>query len=67
MADSLRIEVPGQPVPQPRARVSTVGGFARAYVPKRHPIHAYREAVALAAKLAGLKPTSRWQDIEDAA
>lgn len=41
--------VPGQPVPQPRVRVSTRGGFARAYVPSKHPIHAYRQAVQLAA------------------
>ena len=44
------IVVPGQPVPQPRVRVSTRGGFARAYVPGKHPIHAYREAVQLAAR-----------------
>jgi Holliday junction resolvase RusA-like endonuclease len=43
------IVVPGQPVPQPRVRVSTRGGFARAYVPGKHPIHAYRQAVLLAA------------------
>lgn len=42
--------VPGQPVPQPRARVSTRGGFARAYVPAKHPIHAYRQAVQLVAR-----------------
>jgi Holliday junction resolvase RusA-like endonuclease len=45
---------PGDPVPQPRPRVSTVGGFGRAYVPKDHAIHAYRQAVALAARAAGL-------------
>lgn len=44
-----RLVVTGQPVPQPRVRVSTRGGFARAYVPSRHPIHAYRQAVAEAA------------------
>ena len=37
--------VPGQPVPQPRPRVTTRGGFGRAYVPATHPIHAWREAV----------------------
>lgn len=45
--------VPGEPVPQPRARVSTRGGFARAYVPGSHPVHAYREAIAIQAKAAG--------------
>ena len=50
----ISFTVPGDPVPQPRPRVSTRGGFARAYVPAKHPVHAYRQAVALAAKLAGL-------------
>ena len=50
----ISFTVPGEPVPQPRPRVSTRGGFARAYVPAKHPVHAYRQAVALAAKLAGL-------------
>ena len=50
----ITFTVPGEPVPQPRPRVSTRGGFARAYVPASHPVHAYRQAVALAAKLAGL-------------
>lgn len=50
--------VPGQPVPQPRVRVSTRGGFARAYVPARHPIHAYRQAVQAAA--AGRLPSSAY-------
>lgn len=50
MQDSeITFEVPGQPVPQPRARVSTRGGFARAYTPKDHAIHAYREAIRLIA------------------
>lgn len=52
----ISFTVPGDPVPQPRARVSTRGGFARAYVPAKHPVHAYRQSVALAAKLAGLQP-----------
>ena len=49
----ITFTVPGQPVPQPRPRVSSRGGFARAYVPARHPIHAYRAAVAAAAKVEG--------------
>lgn len=48
-----RFRIPGQPIPQPRVRVSTRGGFARAYVPSRHPIHAYRQAIALASRNAG--------------
>jgi len=51
---SVTFSVAGQPVPQPRPRVSTAGGFARAYVPGKHPVHAYREAIAAAARGAGL-------------
>lgn len=47
----------GEPVPQPRPRVSTRGGFARAYVPAKHPVHAYRQAIAAAARAAGLRET----------
>jgi Holliday junction resolvase RusA-like endonuclease len=50
--DALTIVVPGQPVPQPRPRVSTWGGRARAYVDARHPIHAYRQDIALRASVA---------------
>jgi len=49
--------VPGEPVPQPRPRVSTRGGFARAYVPSQHPVHAYRAAIAEEAAKAGLEQT----------
>ena len=51
--DALRITVPGQPIPQPRARVSTFGGRGRAYTPAGHKIHAYRQAIALLAKASG--------------
>jgi len=54
---SLTFSVPGEPVPQPRPRVSTRGGFARAYVPARHPVHAYRQSLAAAARGAGLSDT----------
>ena len=54
---SLTFSVPGDPVPQPRPRVSTRGGFARAYVPKQHPVHAYRKALAAAAVATGLSET----------
>ena len=51
--------VSGTPVPQPRPRVSTRGGFARAYVPAKHPIHAYRQAVAISATAAGMPTVDR--------
>ena len=54
---AITFTVPGDPVPQPRPRVSTRGGFARAYVPKAHAVHSYREAIALAARDAGLTST----------
>jgi Holliday junction resolvase RusA-like endonuclease len=54
---AITFTVPGEPVPQPRPRVSTRGGFARAYVPSTHPVHAYRQAVQLAAQAAGLTAT----------
>ena len=50
---AITFTVPGEPVPQPRPRVSTRGGFARAYVPKTHAVHAYRDAIADAARAAG--------------
>ena len=56
MADSITFTVAGQPVPQPRHKVSSRGGFARAYIEARHPIHAYRQAIALIAKGAGWQP-----------
>jgi len=54
---SVTFSVAGQPVPQPRPRVSTAGGFARAYVPGKHPVHEYRESIAAAARGAGLTTT----------
>ena len=54
---TITFEVPGNPVPQPRARISTRGGFGQAYTPGDHPIHAYRAAVAAAARTAGAEPT----------
>lgn len=56
--DAVTFIVPGEPVPQPRIRVSTRGGFARAYVPAKHPVHAYRQALAMHAEAAGLTQTN---------
>ena len=47
------IFIPGDPVAQPRPKVSTRGGFARAYVDAKHPIHAYKQAIRLAYVNAG--------------
>ena len=44
------IEIPGTPVAQPRHRVSSRGGFARVYLPKRHPVHQYKRRIAEATK-----------------
>ena len=54
----ITFSVPGDPVPQPRVRVSTRGGFARAYVPSKHPVHAYRDAILREALACGLTPLS---------
>ena len=53
---SITFSVDGEPVPQPRARITTRGGFGRAYVETKHPIHAYRKALQMAAVDAGLRP-----------
>jgi Holliday junction resolvase RusA-like endonuclease len=49
----MKIFIPGEPIAQPRAKVSTRGGFARAYVDAKHPIHAYKQAIRLAYVNAG--------------
>lgn len=54
---AVTFTIAGEPVPQPRPRVSTRGGFARAYVPKEHPVHAYRQSLSAAARAAGLGET----------
>lgn len=55
---ALAFTVHGDPVPQPRPRVSTRGGFGRAYTPTQHPIHAYRRAIAFEAAKAGATPVT---------
>ena len=60
---AITFTVPGNPVPQPRVRVSTRGGFARAYVPSKHPVHDYRTQLAVAARIAGLTPTGEPLDV----
>jgi len=45
----ITFSVPGDPVPQPRARITTRGKFAHAYTPKKHPINNYRNEISVAA------------------
>ena len=45
----ITFTVAGDPVPQPRARITTRGKFAHAYTPKTHPINDYRDAISQAA------------------
>ena len=59
--------VQGTPVAQPRHRVSARGGFARTYLPKKHPVHAYKKAVHEAAVTAGLPVFAGPVDVEIAA
>jgi Holliday junction resolvase RusA-like endonuclease len=53
----IAFEVLGDPVPQPRPRITTRGNHGHAYVPAKHPIHAYRASIAAAARAAGATPT----------
>jgi Holliday junction resolvase RusA-like endonuclease len=54
----VTFSVAGDPVPQPRARITTRGKFAHAYTPKKHPVHAYRDAILREALACGLTPIS---------
>ena len=54
----ITFSVAGDPVPQPRARITTRGKFAHAYTPKKHPVHAYRQSILAAAIDAGLSITT---------
>jgi Holliday junction resolvase RusA-like endonuclease len=50
--DPIVLEVPGQPVPQPRQRFTCQGG-GRTYTKADHPIHAYRQAIKIVARASG--------------
>ena len=49
----MKIFIPGEPIAQPRVKVSTKGGFARAYTERDHPIHSYKQAIRLSYVNAG--------------
>jgi Holliday junction resolvase RusA-like endonuclease len=49
----MKFFIPGEPIAQPRVKVSTRGGFARAYVDAKHPVHVYKQAIRLAYVNAG--------------
>ena len=46
----IRVDV--EPVPQPRHRFTVFAGHARPYLPKSHPVHAYKQALKYAAMAA---------------
>lgn len=54
---AISFSVDGDPVPQPRARITVRGKHGHAYTPRDHKIHAYRAAIAAAAVKAGATPT----------
>ena len=56
----LHLSVPGEPIGQPRHRVSTIGKRARMYLPTKHPVHDYKAAI-LAAFISEAK---RWRTIQ---
>jgi Holliday junction resolvase RusA-like endonuclease len=45
MRPPVSLIVHGDPVPQPRPRITARGSFAHAYTPKKHPVHVYREDI----------------------
>lgn len=61
MDATLTFTLDGPPVPQPRPRISTWGGRSRAYTPAKHPITAYRQALAIRAAMAA--KAARWQAV----
>jgi Holliday junction resolvase RusA-like endonuclease len=54
MTKSFTLTIPGPPVAQPRHRISTRGGLAKTYLPKDHPVHAYKQAIWLHSAGRGL-------------
>ena len=59
MSTDLLFVVPGEPVAQPRHRVSTIGGRGRLYLPKSHPVNAYKAAI----KAAFMDAAGKWKTV----
>lgn len=56
----LYLSVPGEPVGQPRHRVSTIGGRARMYLPTKHPVHAFKAAI----RAAFVAEAGKWRTVK---
>ncbi len=56
MRPPVSLIVYGDPVPQPRPRITARGSFAHAYTPKKHAVHGYRLGVGLTWKRADTEP-----------
>ena len=56
MRPPVSLIVYGNPVPQPRPRITTRGSFAHAYTPKKHPVHEYRALIVMAWKTPWVGP-----------
>jgi Holliday junction resolvase RusA-like endonuclease len=48
MPNEITIEI--EPVPQPRHRVTSIGGRVWTYLPVKHPVHQYKRRIAEAVK-----------------
>jgi len=55
-AGIIFFSVPGVPVAQPRCRFTAIGPIVRAYVPAKHPVHAFKDAVSLCFRQAHRGP-----------
>jgi Holliday junction resolvase RusA-like endonuclease len=51
---AAQFQIDGDHLPQPRPKVSTSGGFARGFVPSKHPVHCLRFHITEAVRDAGL-------------